>query len=451
MTNDELQVTNQKGNQLVIYLVSLLILAMPAISFSKTLTVGSDYATIGAALEQAQDGDVIKVRHGKYQESLKINQSVHIKGIDNPVIIASKGNIVEISKPDVIFEGFTLTYNSSELSSTDSVIRIFKGADRATIRNNHFLNVMFGVWNVDGRNIRIENNIIVGIKGLENHNRGNCINLTGTQKAHVINNTLSYCRDGIYMELCHDAEVVGNIIKDSRYAVHTMWVDRGIFSKNTAHDNLVGLAIMYTEHSKINDNLSFGNRTHGILFIQSVRSEIKSNTVIGNTKGIFIYNSIYNELTANMVMNNQLGIHNWGGSEDNKISGNSFINNEIQVKYVARNNQDWDNNYWSDYIGWDMTGDGIGDTQYESNSVVDHILWRYPMAKLLYASASLQMLWMLEKQFPVFEVPKVVDAKPRMSPLHADWKELRDKYSSYTPERIYGEIEKMSHFPGGGS
>jgi nitrous oxidase accessory protein len=428
----------------------VLILALPYVSYAKTLTVGVDYSTIGGALKGADDGDLIEVMSGVYKEKLEIDKAVHIKGVNNPVMSVSKGDIVEISKPDVIFEGFTLTYESSDLSSSDTAIRILKGADRVTVRNNHFLNVMFGVWNVEGRDIRIENNIIAGIKGLENHNRGNCINLTGTQKAYIFDNTLTNCRDGIYMELCHDATVVGNRIKDSRYAVHTMWVDRGIFSKNTAHDNLVGLAIMYTEHSEINDNLSFGNRTHGILFIQSVRSEVRGNTVIGNTKGIFVYNSIYNEFTSNMVMNNQLGIHNWGGSEDNKINGNSFINNEVQVKYVASKNQDWDNNYWSDYIGWDMTGDGIGDTKYESNSVVDHILWRYPMAKLLYASASLQMLWMLEKQFPVFEVPKVVDSKPAMSPLHANWAELKEKYSSYTPERIYGEIEKMPHLPGGG-
>jgi nitrous oxidase accessory protein len=112
-------------------------------------------------------------------------------------------------------------------------------------------------------------------------------------------------------------------------------VDRGIFSRNTAHDNLVGLAIMYTKRSEIKNNLSFGNRTHGILFIQTVRSEIKGNTVIGNTKGLFLYNSIYNGIVSNIVMNNQLGIHSWGGSEDNEITGNSFIDNEVQVKYVS--------------------------------------------------------------------------------------------------------------------
>jgi nitrous oxidase accessory protein len=428
----------------------LLLLALPAFSYAKTLTVGTDYPTISAALEKADDGDTIEVMQGEYKEHLKVDKSIHIKGIDRPVIVASQGNIIEISSPDVVIEGLTLTYNSPDLSRSDTAIRILKGSSGTTVRNNKLLNVMFGIWNIDDSNIRIENNTIVGIKELAKHNRGNCINLTGTQRAHITDNTLSYCRDGIYMELCHDANVVRNRIKDSRYSVHTMWVDRGVFSDNTAHDNLVGLAIMYTEHSEINNNLSFGNRTHGLLFIQSLRSEIKDNTLIGNTKGIFLYNSIYNELTSNLVMNNQLGIHNWGGSEDNKISGNSFINNEVQVKYVARENQEWDNNYWSDYIGWDMTGDGTGDSHYESNSVVDHILWRYPTAKVLYTSPALQMLWMLEKQFPVFEVPKVVDRRPAMSSLHADWKDLRDRYSSYTPERIYGEIKKLPHLPGGG-
>jgi nitrous oxidase accessory protein len=430
--------------------VCLLLLALPSDSYSKRLIVGVDYHSIGDALEEADDGDLIEVRGGKYKEQLRIDKSVHLKGINKPVISISKGDIVEISGTDVIFEGFTLTYDSPELSSSDTAIRILKGASGTTVRNNQLLKVMFGVWNVEGRNIRIKNNTIAGIKGLGEHHRGNCINLTGSQRAHVTGNTLSYCRDGIYMELCHDTTVVKNRIRDSRYAVHTMWVDRGVFSENTAHDNLVGLAIMYTKHSKINDNLSYGNRTHGLLFIQTVRGEIKGNSVIGNTKGIFIYNSIYNELTSNLVMNNQLGIHNWGGSEDNKINGNSFISNEVQVKYVAGKNQEWDNNYWSDYIGWDITGDGIGDAQYGSNSVVDHILWRYPMAKVLYTSPALQMLWMLEKQFPVFEVPKVVDNKPAMSPLHANWKELMDKYSSYSPERIYGDIKKLPHLPGGG-
>ncbi len=85
------------------------------------------------------------------------------------------------------------------------------------MRGNRLLNVMFGVWNVEGKDIRIEKNTIVGMEGLSRNARGNCVNLTGSQRVHVVDNTLSYCRDGIYMELCHDARIVGNEIKKSRY------------------------------------------------------------------------------------------------------------------------------------------------------------------------------------------------------------------------------------------
>ena len=428
--------------------VALQMICRPAVA--ATLEVGPDYNTISSALADARDGDIIEVNGGIYREKLVIDKRVHLMGLKSPVITAPGGNMVRISSPDVVFEGFTLRYDNGEPGSSDAAIIIDRAAVGARVRNNRLVGVMFGVWNIEGEDIWIENNIISGIEVLDKNHRGNCINLTGSQRVHIIDNTLSDCRDGIYMELCHDATVTGNDISRSRYSVHTMWVDRGTFTGNTVYDNLVGLAIMYTKHSSIKDNRSYGNRTHGLLAIQNVRSELVGNEIIGNTKGIFLYNSVYNNLAANLVMNNQVGIHSWGGSEENSVEGNTFINNEIQIKYVASRDQVWDGNYWSDYIGWDMTGDGVGDNPYESNSVVDHIFWRYPVAKVLYTSPSLQLLWMLEKQFPVFDIPKVADNRPAMMPWHGNWEELNEKYSSYVPGRIYGEIEKLPHVPGRG-
>jgi nitrous oxidase accessory protein len=439
--------SNNKTQLIFVLLFLWALLIHPSIVHSRSLSVGTDYPTIEDALKNARDGDLITVRGGVYKNRLKIRKSIHLKGFDNPVIMVPNGRIIEVTSPRVIIEGFTLTYDTSDLAPSDTAIYISKGADETIIRNNRLLNVMFGIWNIEGRDIRIENNIIVGLKKLNRNARGNGINVTGSQRLHVVNNQLNYCRDGIYMELSHDATIVGNEIKNSRYSVHTMWVDRGVFNKNTVYDNLVGLAIMYTKHAKINENFSYANSTSGLILIQAVRSEIKSNTLLGNTKGIFLYGSLYNELSSNLVMNNQLGIHSWGGSEDNRIFGNSFISNEIQVKHVAGRDQQWNNNYWSDYIGWDTAGDGIGDYAYESNSVVDHILWKYPLAKVLYTSPSLRLLWMIEKQFPLFKVSKIVDHKPTMAPFHNNWKELRELYPS-DPQRFYGEIEKLSHIPG---
>ncbi len=388
------------------------------------------------------------MRSGEYRESFHITRSVNLKGIDNPVIYAKKGNIINVKGSDVVIEGFTFKYGEEKPGRTDAAIFIEKGANNVKVRDNRFINIMFGIWNVESNNIEIKNNLIKGRKELGTNERGNCINLTGTKNAYIDGNRLEHCRDGVYMEICHNSKVIGNEIKNSRYSVHTMWVDRGMFNKNYTYENLVGMAIMYTKYSEIKDNISVGNNTHGLLLIQTVRSKVINNIVIGNSKGIFFYNSIYNKVFDNLIMNNNLGMHSWGGSEDNEIGRNSFINNEVQVKYVAGKDQEWNDNYWSDYVGWDMTNDGVGDYAYKSNSVIDHIFWRYPIAKVLYASPSLHFLWLIEKQFPLISVPKVVDRRPAMLPIHDNWKELIVKYP-YTPKRYYGEVKKLQHVPGG--
>jgi nitrous oxidase accessory protein len=424
-------------------IITTLLLLSSAVH-AKTLSVGTDYSTIGDALKKAKDGDIIEVKGGEYRERIKIGRAVHLKGINNPVVIGQEGYIIEIESRGVTIEGFTIKNDSLSPDARSAGIYISKGADGAVIKNNHLYNVMHGVWSVGAKGVRIENNTIEGIKKLDRNYRGNGIYLTDSQESVIMGNRINYCRDGIYIEVSHDGKVVDNDIRNSRYAVHTMWADRSVFTKNRAFGNLVGIAIMYSRHSTIAENIAAGNQTHGLLLIQAARSHIEGNTVIGNTKGIFFYNSVFNTLASNLIMNNSLGLHNWGGSEDNSVTGNSFIRNEIQVKFIAGRNQKWDGNYWSDYIGWDMTGDGAGDMPYESNTVVDHVLWRYPAAKLLYASSSFQLLWMLEKQFPLMKVPRVVDARPSMLPLHRDWKELMVKYP-YIPERYYGEMEKIVH------
>ena len=382
------------------------------------------------------------MKGGEYREKIAIEKAVYMKGMNDPVVIGGAGYIIKIISPDVTVEGFTLRDETATSNLDSAAIFIAKSAGNAVVRNNHLFNVMHGIWSVGARGIRVEDNYIEGKKNLDRNYRGNGIYLTDSQEAVIAGNHMEHCRDGMYLEVSHDGKVTGNEIRNSRYAIHTMWVDRSVFSGNTAILNLVGIAIMYSKGSHITNNLAAGNQTHGLLLNQTTRSDIRNNTLIGNTKGVYFYNSVFNSLNSNLIMNNSLGLHNWGGSEDNTVEGNSFIQNEVQVKFVAGRDQQWNGNYWSDYIGWDMTDDGIGDLPYESNSVVDHILWRYPSAKLLLASASLQLLWMIEKQFPIMRVPRVIDLQPVMLPLHRDWKELKAKYP-YAPERYYGEIEKM--------
>jgi nitrous oxidase accessory protein len=88
---------------------------------------------------------------------------------------------------------------------------------------------------------------------------------------------------------------------------------------------------------------------------------------------------------------------------------------------VASREQEWSHegrgNFWSDYLGWDLDADGVGDRHYEPNDAVDKLLWKYPLARLLMNSPAVQALRWVQREFPVFRSPGVRDSHPLMLPV----------------------------------
>ena len=69
-------------------------------------------------------------------------------------------------------------------------------------------------------------------------------------------------------------------------------------------------------------------------------------------------------------------------------------------------------NYWSDYMGWDQDGDGIGDRPYRVNSFHSQLIYRFPSAALLMNSPSLETLTLLERRLPFLRTPTITDRNP---------------------------------------
>lgn len=412
------------------------LLAVSAVAQGAVLHV-TPGMSIATALQHAVAGDTIEVAGGPgaiYAGHLVIDKPLILKGDGYPVIDAAfQGDGVRIKASDVTVEGFAVRNSGIDMDAQNAGIYVFPGSDRATVRNNRLSDNLFGIWLEKSNDTTLIGNTITGRKDLQSAARGEGIQVFNTNGARIIGNTISYTRDGIYVDVSSNALFRGNRIHHVRYGTHYMTTNHSTWEDNEVYLNQGGLALMEVRNLIVRNNVAWGNEDQGIMLRTIQDSVIEGNVVAGNGRGFFIYDAEYNVLKNNLVIENQVGIHLAAGSINNQVEGNDFIGNREQIKYVATRDVKWGGkvgNYWSNYSGWDQDGDGVGDTPYEANDVVDLLNWQYPLVKLLLTSQSVQTLRFVARQFPLLRAPSVVDLHPHMRPFNRDWKKWHDKQYS---------------------
>jgi nitrous oxidase accessory protein len=381
--------------------------------------------SIAAAVARARAGDTVTVERGHYEEHLVLDKPITLKGVGRPTISGNlAGDTIRVTSPDVTIDGLIVADSGSDLAAQDAGIHIRPGADRIVVQHCDLAYNLFGLYIEGVKDVRVTGNLITGKRDFASAQRGNGIQLYNTTGAQIVGNRISFTRDGIYVDISHHALFRGNTIHDVRYGTHYMNSNDNVWEDNEVYHNRSGLALMETRNQVVRNNRAWGNSDAGIMLRTIQDSVIEHNVVAGNHRGFFIYDAEYNQIRGNLIEGNDVGAHVWAGSIHNQVDGNDFVNNREQVRYVATRDEPWgekSGNYWSNYVGWDRNGDGRGDTPYEANDVVDRLVWRLPLVKLLLASPAIQTLRLIAQQFPLLRAPSIVDARPRMRPDRAGW------------------------------
>jgi nitrous oxidase accessory protein len=288
------------------------------------IRVPYDYLTIQEAINNASEGDMIYVHNGTYFEHVIVNKTVSLIGENKNIAIIDGmdiGTVLNVTAYDVTVTGFTIQNSGSEwLYTLDSGILIQSS-------NNH-----------------IENNVI------------------------------SSNSAGILLNRSDNNLLISNNVSSNRY---------GIILKNSRDNTIIS-------------NVVLSNKNRGIGFSNSNNNALVSNNVSSNYFGIYLVNSTINIVFRNYISRSEHGVRLEQGSNENtfyrntvslndwlaiqlessnssKIFHNNFINNTNQVSLFQSFNNSWDNgcegNYWSDYNGTDLDGDGVGDTNLPWQSV----------------------------------------------------------------------------------
>lgn len=397
-----------------------------------TVTTEDDLQSV---LNNLSEGDIVTLTNGRYRGNFTIKHGMTLRGTHEAIIDAQgTGNALTLLSSNVTIDGLKIVNWGDDLTEQNAGVYSDKSLSHLVIRNNLLQGDGFGIWTQRAQQILIENNTIVGNPQLRSADRGNGIQLSGVKNARVIGNQVSQTRDGLYIISSTDSELRSNTMHDLRYGVHYMYSHHNQVIDNLAYNTRAGYALMSSKQLTVKGNRSLSSEDYGILMNFITYSDISYNTlnnvwtkpenkVVGREgKGIFVYNSSYNTLSYNTINTAEIGIHLTAGSENGKIFGNSFINNPTQVKYVSTREQEWSQqgvgNFWSNYLGWDLDNDNIGDTPFEPNDGIDKLVWQYPESRVLLDSPAVLMLRWIQKQFPLLKPAGVKDSHPLMSPIH---------------------------------
>ncbi|UZE96726.1 nitrous oxide reductase family maturation protein NosD [Alkalimarinus alittae] len=408
---------------------------------TRNITVVSPTNTLQKLIDEAQNGDTLQLRPGRYIGSLLIDKPLTLNCEPGTNLDANKTkDAIRITAPNVTVKGCNILNWGDDLTAMDAGIIVKKTAENAVIKNNYLKGVAFGIFLDSSVNTQVLSNRVEGSLETRSQDRGNGIHLYGSTGADVAFNEVWHTRDGIYIDTSHKNSIRNNEFHHLRYGVHYMYSYSNLVENNYTHHTRTGYALMQSKYLQILNNRSEWNENYGILLNYITDSTIKNNHVsntrqgsnyIGDSsaqgaegKALFIYNSFYNKLVGNTFREGDLGIHITAGSEDNIIIGNNFIGNKQQVKYVSTRTQEWSNegagNFWSDYLGWDRDSNGVGDIPYEPNDGVDKMLWKYPSAKVLMNSPAVETLRWIQREFPVLKSPGVTDSYPLMRPTESN-------------------------------
>lgn len=402
-----------------------LITWLPSLLQAADLKVpSSQFPSISAAIAAAESGDVIRLEPGVFKENVVVDKPISLIGSEKGGSIvdgSGKGRVIEVTSPDVQLLGLEVRRSGDVIENSDACIYVNEQATNVVVSGNKLEECAFGIWVNGSKKPVVSGNVVTGYQKKTFSDRGNGIHIWRIEDGLIKDNRVFGVRDGIYLSNTGGSLIEGNRMDSVRFGIHFMYNHGNSVVGNTTCNSMVGQAMMFSKRLVINDNTMINNDDHG-LFLRSIYdSKVRGNVSYANDRGIFLVDSSFNELTGNWAQENAIGVNVSSGSEDNVIVGNSFVSNPVQVLYSWRFSQYWDGeqggNYWSDYLGWDYDGDGIGDKIYYASNRMDHLMHRHPEMRLLALSPVVQLLQALETRFPVLRAASVIDRKPAMRPI----------------------------------
>jgi len=391
---------------------------------AKTISVCNTCAisSFKKAISVAKYYDTILVKKGNYKAyNVLIDKPLTIIGKNYPVIDGeNKGEIITIISDNVTVDGLFIINVGTSYTKDYAAIRVKKSKD-FVIKNLVLEKLFFGIYLEKAQNGKVIHNKIIG-DAVQEYNSGNGIQLWYCKNIQIENNIIQGVRDGIYLEFSHNCHINNNVsTKNLRYGLHFMFSNNDIYQNNTFENNGAGVAVMFSKKIQMLNNVfqeNWGTASYGLLLKEINDAEIIGNTFNENTIGINIEGSNRINYTNNNFIKNGWAVKVRGACYTNQFSGNNFLYNSFDISYNSKVNDNvFNRNYWSNYTGYDLDKNGVGDVPYRPVKLFSYVVNRTPETIILLRSLFIDIIDFSEKVSPVFTPDNLMDHNPSIKKI----------------------------------
>ncbi len=393
-------------------------------------TIAHDAAELERLLADPQGPRQIGLVDRVYRGDFVVRRPLTLSGSGHTVLEGSgHGTVVSIESDDAALENVSVRRSGRRQTSEDAGIRA-KGA-RIRISSVSVEDALFGITLGPCPHCVVERARVTGLSGDDAEVRGDGIKLWEASDSVVRQSVVEGARD-VVVWYSKRVAFEENTVRHSRYGIHFMYAHDSVVKGSRIENNVVGIFVMYSSRLHVQHNVLMGARGPagmGIGFKESDGVLLEDNWVVGNTTGVYLDRtprSAAQPVTfqRNLLALNDVALGFLGAEAGLTFAHNDFHENLALCEYESEGQPlqaRFEHNHWSEYAGYDLNHDGIGDVPFEVKQLSRELSDGTPSLRFFQGTAAFAVIDAIAHVAPVLASRTLlVDVAPATeSPLPA--------------------------------
>ena len=351
----------------------------------------------------------IWLRPKAYRGDLIVTRPVAIRGANGTTLEGTgESTVLRIAASDVTIESIHVRHSGRRGTTEDAGIRAT--GDRVRIVDVQLDDVLFGVLFKACNTCLLERAHIEGERDAAGPD-GDAITLWESNDSVVRGSVVDHGRDFVVW-YTRRALIENNVLRHGRYGLHFMYTHDSIARGNHIEDAVVGIFSMYSQRLVVEDNVlagAHGESGIGVGFKESDAVQVHGNWIIANTTGTYLDDTPRTPaepvvFERNVFALNDVAVHLHGPGGGDTFHTNDFRDNGQTIEVDGGGDAlacEVRGNHFTDYEGYDLDGNGVGDVPYRVNELSTELADSHPALKFFHGTTAMHLIDAIAHAVPV--------------------------------------------------